>query len=221
MPTAAGQSGEGKEAGVLLASAPPASRAPKFGPVVPTRNADPGQDASNEGRPEDGSLQEPLAPAPSLSSQPAGVGGKSAETPAGKAEAPAKAAGAVKPSSEDIASVVSGQTEAWRKAWESGNLDAYVSFYASNARQGSRSSAEAIRTHKRALWSKAAPSSLTLENMRIDVRGDTATVVARQEYADSNDGGDRGIKTLIFKKLNGQWLITQEKWSPLSDEAGN
>ncbi len=222
--SAAGEQGgaDKGQGALLLSSAPPASHVPTFGPVVPAHNVEPGQDASGKGRSEDSQPQGQLTSAPVLPEEPARpLVGKPTEPVAGKTGKSAATTGASEPSSEDIASAISGRTEAWRKAWVSGDLDAYVSFYAPKARQGTRTSAEAIRTHKRVLWGKAAPASLALEDMRIEVQGSTATVSARQEYADSNGGGDRGLKTLIFENINGQWLVTQEKWSPLPDEAGN
>lgn len=219
------QKGGNKESAPdLLASAPPASRLPEFGPVVPKRD-DSGPAENNKDKPaEPRPLDEPDAPArdggPRAPAVPERGTGPASGGEAGKMAAGASDR-AVKPSAEDLASLVSGRVEAWREAWESGNLDGYMAFYASSARQGSRSSAESIRKHKVGLWRKAAPASLTLEDMRIEVGQSSVTVAMRQEYADSNGGGDRGLKTLTFENVGGLWLITQEVWSPLPDEAGN
>ena len=225
VPAAPDQGGAGKSGeSALLASAPPPSRLPaESGPAAPNQK-DGGQSQDRTGK--EGPADAPLGaglpasggspdieagPAGGIAELSGGGSGKAAKTPAADAS----------PSAEDIAGLLSSRTEAWRAAWESGNLDDYMAFYAPQAKQGSRGSAEAIRKHKLGLWDKAAPASLTLEDMRINVQGSTVTVAMRQEYADSNGGGDRGLKTLIFENINGQWLITQEKWSALPDETGH
>lgn len=192
----------------LLASAPPPSRLPEFGPAVPERSNSDGQSLDGT----DTTLSEEVRPRERLGSGPA--------LSADGAEASGNAPAAL-PSAEDTASLLSGRTEAWRAAWESGNLDSYMAFYAPKARQGSRRGAEAIRRHKRDLWNKAAPASVSLEDTRIKIQGATVTVAVRQVYTDSNGRSDNGLKTLFFENINGQWLITQEKWSALPDETGH
>ena len=111
--------------------------------------------------------------------------------------------------------------EAWRSAWETGNLNAYIKFYAPKAKQGPRGSASSIRKQKQRLWSEAAPVSVTLTGLQVTRSGAAMKATMRQKYTDSRDKGDLGIKTLTFENINGVWLITQEDWSPLPDEAGN
>ena len=225
IPPAPDQSGPGKGAeSTLLASSPSSSRLPaESGPTATDRKGGgQSQDGTGKESPADAQLEAHLPASGGSSDAPAGRTGGMAEPSgdgAGKAAKTPATDGS--PSAEDIASMLSGRTEAWRVAWETGNLDAYMAFYAPQAKQGSRGSAEAIRKHKLGLWDKAAPASLTLEDMRIKVQGSTVVVAMRQEYTDSNGEGDRGLKTLIFENINGQWLITQEKWSPLPDEAGH
>ncbi len=222
------QKSENKEnAPDLLASAPPVSRLPEFGPVVPKRDdsgpAENKKDKPAEPRPldEPDAAPPPRDGGPRTPAVPERGTGPASGGEAGKTAAAGSSDRVAKPSAEDVASLVSGRVEAWREAWESGNLDGYMAFYAPSARQGSRSSAESIRKHKVGLWRKAAPASLTLEDMRIEVGRSSVTVAMRQEYADSNGGGDRGLKTLTFENVGGLWLITQEVWSPSPDETGN
>ena len=124
---------------------------------------------------------------------------------------------AVAASPEFIASWV----ENWREAWQAGDLDLYVAFYAPKAKQGSRGSAASIRKQKERLWAGAAPASVELTDVSVTVQGKTATAVMRQTYRDTRGKGDFGQKTLTFQNINGVWLITQEDWSPLPDEAGH
>ena len=111
--------------------------------------------------------------------------------------------------------------ESWRKAWEAGDLDAYMACYAPKARQGSRKSANAIRKQKEQLWKRAEPASVVLEDLRVTAKGNSAQVSMRQVYADARGKGDTGLKTLILDLKDGAWLIKQEDWSALPDETRN
>jgi hypothetical protein len=57
--------------------------------------------------------------------------------------------------------------EKWHAAWEKGDVDAYVSCYAVDAEQGTRTGRSTIRSHKRGLWQRNRPSQVVLTNMRI------------------------------------------------------
>jgi ketosteroid isomerase-like protein len=125
------------------------------------------------------------------------------------------------PNDEDFASQVIATVQSWRVAWEQGDLEAYMTYYAPRARQGSRKNAEAIKKQKEALWKRLKPASVLLEDMRVTVDADTARVVMRQTYTDENGSGDIGRKTLSLISKDGAWLITQEDWSALPNETGN
>lgn len=125
------------------------------------------------------------------------------------------------PSLAELADELAGVVENWRAAWEKGDVEAYMAFYAPNARQGSRTTATAIRRQKEQLWARSAPATVHLEDVRVRLDKDTALADMRQEYADSKGSGDVGLKTLIFQQINGEWLIIREDWNALSDETGN
>jgi murein L,D-transpeptidase YafK len=133
----------------------------------------------------------------------------------------ATVAAQVAPSDEEIASHVIAAVQSWRAAWEQGDLDAYMAYYAPKARQGGRRSAADIKRQKEELWSRLKPASVLLEDMRVSVKGDTARVVMRQEYTDEKGNGDTGRKTLSLTLKDGAWLITQEDWSVLPHDTGN
>lgn len=116
---------------------------------------------------------------------------------------------------------IADRVEAWRRAWQSGLLDAYMGFYAPDAVQGRRKGATEIRRQKRRVWTDAAPADVALDDIRIRVKKDIVIAEMRQRYADKNGNGDVGLKRLTFKQSNGVWLITQEDWSPLPHEIGN
>ena len=102
--------------------------------------------------------------------------------------------------------------EAWRLAWEKGDLNAYMDFYAENAVQGDRTGSRDIKQQKRGLWSRHKPVAVRLFDIQITIKGDAASAQMRQEYQ-STDTRDAGIKTLYFQKSDEVWRIIREEWS--------
>ncbi|MDR2124539.1 MAG: L,D-transpeptidase family protein [Desulfovibrio sp.] len=119
----------------------------------------------------------------------------------------------------DAAGAVTERIEAWRAAWERGDLKDYASFYAPRAIQGERRGAAEISRHKAALWRRNPPVSVRLTDVRVQLHRSRPVADMHQEYADRAGGGDTGIKTLTFEKINGVWLITREEWRGI--EAGH
>ena len=212
----------------LLASGPPPSHVPEFGPTVPVQKLP--EQEPNVPNEKEAAQNAPEREIPAGTKSGSPVPDKPSQEPHGdkngaerQSDPEPEKTGAREssPSAEDIGSNIASITEDWRAAWESGNIDAYCAFYAPKARQGSRHSASALRAQKSKLWERAAPASVKLEDVRIVVGKSVVTAEMRQEYADSKGGGDKGIKILIFENINGRWLITQEKWRSFPNEANN
>lgn len=110
---------------------------------------------------------------------------------------------------------VPGFVEKWRAAWAKGDVDAYVSFYAPDATQGTRTGRNAIRSHKQSLWKRCLPSQVELTNIRIISKQGYIMVDMHQSYTDSRSFADMGIKTLYLKPNGQEWQIVQEDWSPM------
>lgn len=119
--------------------------------------------------------------------------------------------------SDEIASTL----EEWRKAWEAGNLDEYMSFYAINAMQQGRAGADNIRKQKELLWSRVKPAQVRLNGLRVTLDGAGARADMHQAYADSSGKSDRGVKTLFLKYDGRNWLIQREDWQSLPPHAEN
>ncbi|UJX42315.1 L,D-transpeptidase family protein [Desulfovibrio sp. JY] len=126
---------------------------------------------------------------------------------AAKAQTPAKA------TEKDREAAVAAMVESWRKAWESGKLDAYSDFYADNAIQGDRRSRQAIREDKADLWKDKAPSKVVLSDVRIRPRKDGFVVTCVQDYASKDGGSDHGRKTLTLEPSGNGYAIVDEQWS--------
>lgn len=113
---------------------------------------------------------------------------------------------------EDVSNAVSADLEAWRKAWEGGRLDDYMSFYAPDAVQQGRWGAKNIRRQKESLWARTRPTLVQLSGLRLlmDKRGIRADM--NQVYADSTGHSDRGTKTLMLRFDGRNWRIQREDW---------
>lgn len=131
------------------------------------------------------------------------------EKPAEKtAEKPAEKSAAAKPSSNDVLDTVNS----WAKAWASKNVDAYLAFYAKDF--------QTPGGEARADWEKArrqrisAPTSIsvTVDGPKVSLSGDSqARVTFRQGYSSNVLKGAHTTKTLVLAKVDGRWLIQQER----------
>ena len=122
---------------------------------------------------------------------------------------------------EQISGEVSRTIEAWRAAWEQGDLNAYMVFYADDAVQAGRRTARAIRAQKERLWARVSPTLVQLSGLRLalDEKGGLRADML-QSYADSAGHSDRGTKTLLLAFDGKRWQITREDWaaeSPLPE----
>ena len=105
--------------------------------------------------------------------------------------------------------------ESWRMAWQTGDLESYMTFYAKDAVQGTRSGIFSIRSHKAMLWGKSKPMRVELTNIRVASNKDTIVAEMRQDYTDLKNFVDAGTKTLIIQEKSGTWRIVREDWSPM------
>lgn len=116
--------------------------------------------------------------------------------------------------SDDIAAML----EDWRKAWEAGDIDNYMAFYASNANQQGRVGSSNIRRQKESLWGRVKPAQVRLSGLRVSLDGAGARADMNQSYADSSGHSDKGIKTLFLRYDGKNWLIQREDWTNLAPQ---
>ncbi|MBQ7738551.1 MAG: L,D-transpeptidase family protein [Desulfovibrionaceae bacterium] len=116
---------------------------------------------------------------------------------------------------EKISLSVNHDLEIWRKAWEKGDVDAYVGCYANNALQQGRRGLNFIRRQKEELWSRVKPLEVTLSGLRIMPVTNGLKVDMTQTYTDSSGKKEHGLKTLILRYEENQWKIIQEDWQNL------
>jgi murein L,D-transpeptidase YafK len=144
---------------------------------------------------------------------------KAGDAPGTTRPAPGKAPEAQPDPLRDAAGAIRERIEAWRSAWERGDVADYTRFYAPRAIQGERRGAADIRRHKTALWHRNPPAQVRLSDVRVQLQKGRPVADMHQEYTDKAGGGDAGIKTLTFERINGAWLIAREEWRGI--EAGH
>lgn len=114
---------------------------------------------------------------------------------------------------EHVSADISATIEAWRKAWESADLDKYLSYYDANASQQGRVGEKNIRKQKETLWTRVKPTQVNLSGMRLLLDRHGVRADMQQTYKDSAGKSDRGIKTIILKFDGNKWSILREDWS--------
>ncbi len=120
---------------------------------------------------------------------------------------------------EQVSGDIAIAVEDWRRAWEAGDIDNYMTFYSENATQQGRVGAASIRRQKENLWSKVKPSLVRLSGIRVFLDGTGARADMNQSYSDSSGRGDKGVKTLFLRYDGRNWLIQREDWANLSQQA--
>lgn len=117
---------------------------------------------------------------------------------------------------ENISGDISSMLEKWRKAWEGGSLDEYISFYAANASQQGRTGLNGIRRQKEDLWSRVKPATVQLSGLRLVLENRGVRADMTQNYSDSSGRSDKGVKTLILRYDGKNWHIQREDWTNLA-----
>ena len=156
----------------------------------------------------------------STPAKPAAVVVAAAPAPKEPAKAPVVVAAVepAKPAVEKPAATKSGDGEildtvnAWARAWSAKNVDGYLAFYGKDFKTPGGEA--------RADWEKArrvrigAPKSIavTVDTPKVSIAGDgQASVTFRQGYRSDVIKSTTTTKTLVFAKIDGRWLIQQER----------
>jgi len=98
---------------------------------------------------------------------------------------------------------------AWRKAWVEGDAGSYISHYAPSF-QGELTSRSAWEKQRR---ERLASRDIAVKIIDLTVRMVDGVALAEfeQRYT-SKKHEDVGTKTMKLRKINGKWLIIDEKW---------
>lgn len=121
------------------------------------------------------------------------------------AAAPAAAAAATPGSTAEVESAVRG----WAAAWASQDMERYLGAYGPEFNPGGGQSRKSWEEERRARIVDKSSISVNLENLAINVNGQTATAKFRQIYrADNLNISSR--KTLELQRSGNQWQIRKE-----------
>jgi tetratricopeptide (TPR) repeat protein len=132
------------------------------------------------------------------------------EKPAAERAAPEKVA-AAKPSARPASVEVLEAVRAWAKAWSSKDVGAYLSHYAKDFQTPNgepRSQWESLRRER-----LTAPKAISVEiqSPKVSLSGESRASVSFRQVYRSDIVRATGQKTLVLVRVDGRWLIQQEK----------
>jgi len=177
----------GGPAGTQVAAAPAAAATPAPVPVpAPAPAATPAPTVKEPAKAPVVAAVEPAKPSPAPAEKPA----------------PTKAGGG------DVVDTV----RAWAKAWAAKDVDGYLAFYAKDFQTpGGESRADWEKGRRQRI---SAPKSITVtvDAPKVSLTGDSqARVTFRQGYSSDVIKAANTTKTLLLTKVDGRWLIQQER----------
>jgi len=172
-----------------VAKAPAAAPAPTPAPAVKTAAA-----------PAPVAAPTPVPPAP-----PPAVVAKAPEALPAAPSTSAPSAAAAPGASAEVESAVRG----WAAAWAAQDMDRYLAAYGSEFNPGGGQSRKSWEEERRARIVGKSSISVNIENLLVNVNGQTATAKFRQIYrADNLNISSR--KTLELQRSGNQWHIRKE-----------
>jgi tetratricopeptide (TPR) repeat protein len=98
----------------------------------------------------------------------------------------------------------------WAHAWENKNVSGYLAHYARDFKPPKGESRGDWEQGRRQRINAQKKIEVSVESPRVNVSGDTATVTFRQGYR-SESLKINSTKTLVLAKVDGKWLIKQER----------
>jgi len=99
---------------------------------------------------------------------------------------------------------------AWADAWSARDADAYLAFYGQGFKVPDARDREAWNEERKLRLTRPEYIKIGIEKLRIDLRGDTATVRFQQRYA-SNILKSSDRKTLLMAREGQSWKIIEER----------
>lgn len=178
------------------------SKTEKLPPASPIRPAEPKMADSKASDTKISEAKPIVATKPVEAAKPEPI--KKAEPAKLETEKPATDNGAA--SEKELIAAVNG----WAKAWSSKNVDKYLASYADSFQTPNGEARQQWEQARRERISKPARISVELSNIRVSMdNGSQAKVSFKQRY---QAGGTsmRASKSLMMKKVKGNWLIEQE-----------
>ena len=99
--------------------------------------------------------------------------------------------------------------DAWRQAWQDGDLATYISFY-SDTFVGAKTTHEDWLADRKQRFSQSSQREIRLQNIRIQMTDVTRMSVEFTQLYRSNSYQDTTEKRLRWENIDGRWLIVRE-----------
>lgn len=100
--------------------------------------------------------------------------------------------------------------QAWASAWSRKDVKSYLAFYASNFQTPNGMPRKDWEAERKQRIDKPGKLQVTVDDIKVSISGDTATVRFRQQYTSATLKSSTS-KTLTFVKSDNKWLIQQER----------
>ena len=112
--------------------------------------------------------------------------------------------------SANVESSVNAALDAWAAAWSSQNIHNYLASYADDFSPARGQSLSAWKKLRNTRVTSPSKINLELSNRKVIVIDDSNAKASFKQYYKADGGPINTFKTLVFKKTNGNWLITEE-----------
>ncbi len=110
----------------------------------------------------------------------------------------------------EIVASVKAFLETWRRAWQAGDLEAYVACYAASVVQGGLSGKKAVAERKRRVWRDHPPVRIRFGAPDFVLRGDDVVVTFALDYQ-GKGYAEKSRKRAILTRVGRNWRIVRER----------
>ncbi len=98
----------------------------------------------------------------------------------------------------------------WANAWSRKDVPTYLAYYANDFQTPNKMARKAWENERRQRIDKPGKLQVIVEDVKVSIAGDKATVRFRQHYTSASLKTSTS-KTLVFVKSGNKWLIQQER----------
>lgn len=175
-------------------------------PAEPAKPTEPAKVATAE--PAKPAATPAAAPAATVTpvATPAAVATKPIDSKPAEPPKPAKAPAEAAPAEAELTSTVQG----WAAAWSRKDVKAYLAYYAPDFQTPNGMPRKAWEAERQQRIDKPGKIQVSVDDIKITVNGDKATVKFRQGYKSASLNSSAG-KTLVMTRVGNKWLIQQER----------
>ncbi len=113
--------------------------------------------------------------------------------------------------SKNVPPIASLYLKKWVKAWETQDVDKYLSLYSKNFKGKKSSHRDWKVSREKALIGKDKHISINLHSIQIQKSKNVIEINFIQDYS-SNKHSDTGVKELVLEKNKDDWKIVKETW---------